>query len=93
MKCGKNHLGECRQETTICYQCGKEGHYARGCMIKTASDDLQNKNQGSPLRLLEAMAVGPNDELNEMNVLEPNVKVYVCTKGDAEAGSSTVVIG
>ena len=34
-------------------------------MIKTASDDLHNRNQGSPLRLLEAMAVGPNDELDE----------------------------
>ena len=60
-------------------------------MIKTASDDLHNRNQGSPLRLLEAMAVGPNDELDENNVLEPNVKVYICTKSDAEVGSSKVV--
>ena len=62
-------------------------------MIKTASDDLQNKNQGSPLRLLEAMAVGPNDDLEEKNVLEPNVKVYICTKSNAEVGSSKVVTG
>ena len=60
-------------------------------MIKTTSDDLHNRNQGSPLRLLEAMAVGPNDELDEKNGLEPNVKVYICTKSDAEAGSFKVV--
>ena len=41
---GTNHLRECRQGTTVCYQCGKKGHYARGCMNKTASDDLHNKN-------------------------------------------------
>ena len=44
-----------------------------------------------PLRLLEAMAVGPNDELDEKNVLELNVKVYICTESDAEAGSFKVV--
>ena len=43
-KCGKNHLGECRQGTTVCYKYGKEGHYARGYTVKTSGDDWQNRN-------------------------------------------------
>ena len=43
-KCGKNHPGECRQGTTVCYKCGKEGHYAKGCMVKTVTDQKQNKS-------------------------------------------------
>ena len=56
-------------------------------MIKIASDDLHNRNQRLPLRLLEAMAVGPNKEIDKRNVLELNVKVYICTESGAEAGS------
>ena len=91
MKCGKSHPGECRQGTTVCYKCGKEGYYARGCTVKTPSDDWQNTNQGSLLRSLEAMAVGLKEESDKKNVPEPNAKVYVYTKGDAEAESSKVV--
>ena len=56
-------------------------------MIKIASDDLHNRNQRLPLRLLEAMAVGPNEEIDKRNVLELKVKVYFCTESGAEAGS------
>ena len=56
-------------------------------MIKIASDDLHNRNQRSPLRVLEAMAVGPNEEIDKRNVLELNAKVYICTESDVEAGS------
>ena len=56
-------------------------------MIKIASDDLHNRNQGAPLSLLEAMAVGPNEEIDKKNVLELNVKVYICTESGAKAGS------
>ena len=45
VKCGKSHLGECRRGTTACFKCGKEGHYARGCIVKTSGDDWQNMNQ------------------------------------------------
>ena len=34
-------------------------------MIKIASDDLHNRNQRLPLRVLEAMAVGPNEEIDK----------------------------
>ncbi|KAD3337002.1 hypothetical protein E3N88_32522 [Mikania micrantha] len=30
--CGKLHTGECRARTTICYKCGKPGHFATQCM-------------------------------------------------------------
>ena len=56
-------------------------------MIKIASDDLHTRNQRSPLRVLEAMAVGPNKNIDKGNVLELNVKVYICTESGAEAGS------
>lgn len=30
-KCGKEHLGECRLGTNVCYKCGKPGHRIREC--------------------------------------------------------------
>ena len=91
MKCGKNHPGECRKGTTVCYKCGKEGHYANGCMVKTASDQRQNKNQETQLRALETMAVGSKEEIDRKNIPEPNARIYAYMKGDAEVGGSKVV--
>ncbi|KAI3676149.1 hypothetical protein L1987_85749 [Smallanthus sonchifolius] len=31
-KCGKRHLGECRIDTTVCYKCGRPGHFSRECL-------------------------------------------------------------
>ena len=61
-KCGKNHLGECRLGTSVCYRCSKEGHFAKGCTAKTPNDNWKNKNQGSQLRSLQALVEGPNEE-------------------------------
>ena len=39
------------------------------------------------------MAVGPKEESDRKNILEPNARIYAYTKGDAEAGGSKVVTG
>ncbi|KAI3704128.1 hypothetical protein L1987_74342 [Smallanthus sonchifolius] len=31
-KCGRQHLGECRIGTTVCYKCERPGHYSRDCL-------------------------------------------------------------
>ena len=77
----------------MCYKCSKEGHYARGCTVKTPGDDRQYKTQETQLRAIEAVAVGPKEESGRKNIPEPNVRIYAYTKGDAEAGGSKVVTG
>ncbi|KAL5567024.1 hypothetical protein UlMin_030188 [Ulmus minor] len=92
-KCGKNHLGECRLGTSVCYKCGKEGHFAKGCTARTPNDSRQNRNQGAQLKSLQALTEGFIDDQDRKDVLEPNARIYAFTKGDAEAGSSKVVTG
>ena len=52
----------------LCYKWGKEGHYVRGCTSKVQSDDWQNKSQGSQLRYLQMVAIGPKEERNKKNI-------------------------
>ncbi|KAL5576538.1 hypothetical protein UlMin_018237 [Ulmus minor] len=92
-KCGKNHPGECRQGSTACYKCGKEGHFARKCTVKSTGDSQQNRNKEGQFRSLQTLTEGPAEEQDTKNVMEPNARVYAYTKGDAEAGGSKVVTG
>ncbi|KAL5542579.1 hypothetical protein UlMin_010289 [Ulmus minor] len=89
-KCGKNHLGECRLGPSVCYKCGKEGHFAKGCTARTPNESRQNKNQGAQLKSLQALTEGFIDDQDRKDVLEPNARIYAFTKGDAEAGGSKV---
>ncbi|KAL5548886.1 hypothetical protein UlMin_004117 [Ulmus minor] len=50
----KEHLGNDVDRLRL--RCGKEGHYARGCTVKTSADDRQNKTQETQLRAIEAIA-------------------------------------
>ena len=92
-KCGKNHPRECRQGTTVCFKCGKEEHFARGCTAKTPNDNRHNRNQGPQLRSLQALTEGPTNNQDRKDVPKPNARIYAYTKGDAEAGRSKVVTG
>ena len=62
-------------------------------MVKTASDQRQNKNQETQLRALETMAVGSKEEIDRKNIPEPNARIYAYTKGNVDAGCSKVVTG
>ena len=92
-KCGKNHPGECRQETSACYKCGKEGHFAKKCTVKSTGDYQQNRKQEGQCRSLQTLTERPAEGQDTKNVLDPNARIYAYTKGDAEAGGSKVVTG
>ncbi|KAL5565937.1 hypothetical protein UlMin_029101 [Ulmus minor] len=92
-KCGKNHQGECRQGTMACYKCGKEGHFAKKCTVKSTGEGQPNRNQEGQFRSLQTLTDGPAEGPDIKNVLEPNARIYAYTKGDTEAGGSKVVTG
>ena len=92
-KYGKNHPGECRQETSACYKCRKEGYFAKKCSVKSTGDYQQNRKQEGQCRSLQTLTERPAEGQDTKNVLDPNARIYAYTKGDAEAGGSKVVTG
>ena len=59
----------------MCYKCGKEGHFARGCTVKTPSDNQQGKNQEGQFRSLQTLVEGPAEEQDRKSVPEPNARI------------------
>ncbi|MED6226685.1 hypothetical protein PIB30_106241, partial [Stylosanthes scabra] len=46
-KCGKFHGNvPCRFGTNVCYYCGKEGHMARNCQLRTTQNTQKPLQQG-----------------------------------------------
>ena len=94
-KCGRVHLGECKLGTTACYRCGKEGHFARNCMVKLNTEDKQghNRPQGQQLHAMQAKIEGPIISQGRLEAPEPTARIFAFTKNDAEAGNSNVITG
>ncbi|KAL5564893.1 hypothetical protein UlMin_028057 [Ulmus minor] len=49
-KCGRQHPGECRAGTLVCYQCGKEGHFAKNCLNKPSVGNQQGPTKAPALK-------------------------------------------
>ncbi|KAL5539165.1 hypothetical protein UlMin_046037 [Ulmus minor] len=94
-KCGRQHPGECRAGTLVCYQCGKEGHFAKNCLNKPSVGNQQGptKAPASKAYAMQAKVEGPSTSQGKLEAPEPNTKIYAYAKGDAEAGISNVVTG
>ncbi|KAL5555998.1 hypothetical protein UlMin_038234 [Ulmus minor] len=61
----------------ISLSCGKEGHFARKCTVKSTGDSQQNRNKEGQFRSLQTLTEGPAEEQDTKNVLEPNARAKV----------------
>ena len=94
-QCGKKHLGICRQGTNVCYICGQEGHFAKGCTLNRQNPNPQysNRNNSGQFHAVQAKIEGPSIAQGRLEAPEPQARIYAYTKGDAEAGTSRVITG
>ncbi|GMN52499.1 hypothetical protein TIFTF001_021636 [Ficus carica] len=92
-KCGKKHPGVCRMGTNACYLCGKEGHYARNYTQNPQNQNppYPSRNANSQLYAVQARLEGPSIAQGRLEAPEPQARIYVYTRGEAEAGTSHVV--
>ncbi|KAL5577023.1 hypothetical protein UlMin_018722 [Ulmus minor] len=92
-KCGRQHPGECKAGTLVCYQCGKEGQFAKDCFNKPSVGNQQGSTKAPAPKAyaMQAKVEGPSTSQGKLEALEPNAKIYAYVKGDTEAGTSNVV--
>ncbi|GMN30931.1 hypothetical protein TIFTF001_048051, partial [Ficus carica] len=92
-QCGKRHVGICRAGSNACYICGKECHYARNCTLSNQNPNpqFQNRNPNSQLHAAQVKSEGPSLAQGRLEAPEPHARIYAYTKGDVEAGTSSVV--
>ena len=96
-KCGKLHLGECRQGTNQCYSCGREGHLSMNCPNKTFKpfQQSQHRNPHAQLHSMHAALDGPPISQGRLEAPPPttNARIFTMTKDEAIAETSSVVTG
>ncbi|KAL5578237.1 hypothetical protein UlMin_019936 [Ulmus minor] len=92
-KCGKNHPGECRSGTNVCFICGKEGHFAKNCFAKVDQGPNQPSIQGSRLNAAQVKMEGVPITQSRLEAPEANARIFTFSRNDAEAGTSNVVTG
>ena len=91
-QCEKKHLGVCKLGTNVCYLYDKEGHCARNCILNNQNPKPQfpNKNSDNQLLVVQAKIEGLSITQERLEAPEPQTQNYAYTKGDIEAGTSSV---
>ncbi|KAL5552615.1 hypothetical protein UlMin_040016 [Ulmus minor] len=84
-KCGRNHYGECKQGTNICFRCGKSGHFARNCTTPRNVEDPESQEQPL-LNMIQSKLVDPTQSQGKSVVSEPPLRFYAYSKGGQGAG-------
>jgi hypothetical protein len=53
-KCGRIHVGDCRSESTSCFQCGQKGHLKKDCLMNTTGGVRVQRNDFEQRRPAQA---------------------------------------
>lgn len=90
-RCGRNHTGECRFSSLVCFRCGQPGHLARECLkLGQGSATAQNPNGRlgqQPQALARVYVMMPGDidneasEVEEAGLITGNVLTLLIFKG------------
>ncbi|KAL5580561.1 hypothetical protein UlMin_013003 [Ulmus minor] len=85
-KCGRNHYGECKQGTNICFRCGKSGHFARNCTTPRNVEDPESQEQPL-LNMIQSKPMDPTSSQGKVVTPEPPLRFYAYSKGGQGAGN------
>ncbi|KAH0661922.1 hypothetical protein KY284_026853 [Solanum tuberosum] len=78
-KCGRNHSGMCRDGSTGCFKCGKNGHFMRECLKNkqgngNGSNRAQSSSVAPPDRSVPKGAISGQAEKETVFMLSPVAK-------------------